>query len=203
MSNQAKQPRKNLSREKRAVSESPISAGEKQVVKLNYLRMAPRKVRLVASLVNGMGVNEAEAQLLFISKRAAKPILKLLRSAVAAAKAKGKLNMEILKIESIRVDGGPMLKRFMARAQGSMAEIQKKMSHITLILAEDKKIKNSRYKILVHKKTKHLSHEEGKKKTKKEGSIEKPQRPRNPGFFKKVFQRNTGNKGAPNTKGGE
>ena len=205
MSNQAKQPRKNLSREKRAVSESPVSAEEKQIVKLNYLRMAPRKVRLVASLINGMSVNEAEAQLLFVTKRAAKPILKLLRSAVAAAKAKGKLNMEILKIESIRVDGGPMLKRYMARAQGSMAEIQKKMSHITLILAEDMKAKNSRYKILVHKKTKHLTHEEGAKKKPKLGPTEKvSKRPKNPGFFKKVFQRNAGpTGGGAGNKGGE
>lgn len=203
MSTKAKQPKKNKPNEKAAPAK--VFGAAKQTVKLNYLRMAPRKVRLVASLISGMSVNEAEAQLLFISKRAAKPILKLLRSAVASAKANGKLDMEKLKIESIRVDGGPMLKRYMARAQGSMAEIQKKMSHITLILAEDEKAKNSRYKILVHKKTKHLTHEEGGKKKPKTGPIEKvSKRPKNPGFFKKVFQRNAGpTGGGAGNKGGE
>lgn len=205
MSNQDKQPKKNKNREKKAALKSLLAQVEKQTVKLNFLRMAPRKVRLVASLINGMSVNEAEAQLLFITRRAAKPILKLLRSGVAAAKAKGKFDIEKLKIESIRVDGGPMLKRYTTRAQGSMAEIQKKMSHITLILSEDMKAKGSRYTILVHKKTKHLTHEEGgKKPQRKEQSEKVSKRPRNPGFFKKVFQRNAGpTGGGASNKGGE
>ena len=89
---------------------------EKQIAKLNYLRMAPRKVRLVASLLRGLSVNEAEAQLILMRKRAAKPILKLLRSAVAGAKSKKGMDIDKLIVSSIMVDGGPMLKRYMARA---------------------------------------------------------------------------------------
>lgn len=200
MTTKAKQPKKGA---KAKVSGSKPVSPVKQSVKLNYLRMAPRKVRSVGDLIKGMSVNEAEAQLLFVTRRAAKPLLKLLRSAVAAAKLAGKMDMEKVVVESVRVDGGPMLKRYMARAQGSMAEIQKKMSHVTIVLAESAKADNSRFKIAIHKKTKHLAHEEGGKKKPKKEVAEKQQRPKNPGFFKKVFQRNTGNKGAPNTKGGE
>ena len=164
--------------------------------------MAPRKVRSVADLIKGLSVNEAEAQLMFLSRRAAKPILKLLRSAVASAKAKGKLNIEKLTIDSIRVDGGPMLKRYMPRAQGRMAEIQKKMSHITLTVAENSKIKNPKYKIIVAKKVKHLQHEENSKKNPKKEIVEKTAPKPNQNFYKKVFQRNTGTKGGGANKGG-
>ena len=179
----------------------------KQTAKLNYLRMAPRKVRAVADLLRGLSVNEAEAQLMFQVCRPAKPLLKLLRSADASAKVGGKLNMDKLRIESIEVNQGPMLKRYMARAQGRMAEIQKKMCHVTLVLAEDPKAKNSRYKIVVEKKKKHLMHEEGgKRKPKKEtreAAESMSSRPKNSGFFKRVFQRNTGTKSSGGNKGGE
>lgn len=177
---------------------------EKQIVKLNYLRMAPRKVRAVADLIKGLNINEAEAQLMFQPRRAAKPLLKLLRSAVSAAKTKGKLDLSKTAVSAIEVNQGPMLKRYMPRAQGSMAEIQKKMSHVTLTLAENPKAKNSRYNIVVEKKTpKHLQHEENptKKSPKKEPG-EKQAKPVNKGFFKKVFQRNTGNKGGGGNKTG-
>ncbi|MDO8504314.1 MAG: 50S ribosomal protein L22 [Candidatus Liptonbacteria bacterium] len=177
---------------------------EKQVVKLNYLRMAPRKVRAVADLLRGLSVNEAEAQLMFQVRRPAKPLMKLLRSAVASAKAKGKLNMDKLYITAIEVNQGPMLKRYMARAQGRMAEIQKKMCHVTLTLAENPKAKTSRFKIVAEKKTKHLTHEENpKRKPKKEAMETMSSRPKESGFFKKVFQRNTGTKSSGGNKGGE
>lgn len=175
---------------------------EKQTVKLNYLKMAPRKVQAVAGLVRGLSVNEAEAQLMFQPRRAAKPLLKLLRSAVAAAKARGKLNMNKLYLETIRVDRGPMLKRYMPRAQGSMSEIQKKMSHVTLVLSENPKAKNSRFNIVVAKKVKHLEHETNPKKPqKKEKEIERAPQEKKSGIFKRVFGRNTGNRGTPNKTG--
>lgn len=164
--------------------------------------MAPRKVGLVAGLIRGLSTNNAEAQLMFQPKRAAKPLLKLLRSAISAAKSSGKLDMNKLFIESIRVDKGPMLKRYMPRAQGSMSEIQKKMSHITLILAENPKVNNGKFNIVVPKKVKHLEHETGPKKAPKATAEEKPRK--KDGMFRKVFQRTPGTKGSGvGNKGGE
>ena len=86
---------------------------QQYTAKLNYLRIAPRKVRSVADLIRGMSVNDAEAQLLMVRRRPAQPLLKLLRSAVANAKNK-QVNPDHLFIAEIRVDQGPMLKRIMA-----------------------------------------------------------------------------------------
>lgn len=104
--------------------------------KLRYLRIAPRKVRSVAGLMRGLAVNEAEAQLLVQPRRASGPLLKLLRSAVANAVNTRSLDRNKLYIESLRVDQGPMMKRMMARARGRGVTIQKKMSHVTLVLGE-------------------------------------------------------------------
>lgn len=166
---------------------------EKQTVKLNYLRIAPRKVRLVADLIKGLSVNEAEAQLLGIRNRSAGPLLKLLRSAVASIKNNKHLSEEQFFIESVRVDGGPMLKRSLPRARGMATPLQKKMSHITITLAENPNQKPSRFKIVVKKKTKlppELSGPTKKEKPKKEEKIEA--KPKRTGFFKKYFQRKSG-----------
>ena len=117
-----------------------------QTAQLKHLRMAPRKVRLVAGLLKGMSVNNAEAQLLVNPKRATEPLLKLLKSAISNAKNQ-QMDVEKLFIKEIRVDGAPMLKRWLPRAQGRATPIQKKGSHITIILAESEKIKPSRFKI--------------------------------------------------------
>lgn len=79
-----------------------------QTAKLNYLRIAPRKVRLVATVIKGMSVNEAEAQLLVNPKRASEAVLKLLRSAVANAKNK-QMETEKLIVKEIKVDEGRCL----------------------------------------------------------------------------------------------
>lgn len=102
---------------------------------LKYLRVAPRKVRFVADLIRRAPVSEAEAQLMLLPRKSAEHLLKLLRSAIANAK-QAKLDVRKLYVKEIRVDEGPKLKRFMPRMGGRAAEIQKKMSHITLVLAE-------------------------------------------------------------------
>ncbi|MCX8016016.1 MAG: 50S ribosomal protein L22 [Patescibacteria group bacterium] len=107
------------------------------IAKLKYLHMAPRKVRFIADLIKGKHIVEAEAQLLYCRRRAAKPILKLLHSAINNALNK-KLNKDTLYISSITVDQGPMLKRWLPRAMGRATPIQKKMSHITMVLSEGK-----------------------------------------------------------------
>ncbi|MCD6429427.1 50S ribosomal protein L22 [bacterium] len=106
--------------------------------KLKYLRIAPRKVRLVADLIRGKSVDEAIRVLSFTRKRAAQPILKLLNSAIANAVHNFRLNKDKLYISKITVDEGPKLKRWRPRARGMAYEIQKKTSHITLVLTEAK-----------------------------------------------------------------
>lgn len=103
---------------------------------LNNLRIAPRKVRLVAALIKKMPVQEAEALLKFQGQRAALPVLKLLKSGVASAANNFSLSPEDLFIFNIFIDEGPMLKRFMPRAFGRAGAIHKKTSHITLVLEE-------------------------------------------------------------------
>jgi len=105
---------------------------------LKYLRIAPRKVRLVADMLRKKGLGEAEKNLKFAPKRAAQPLAKLLAS--AKANARNNFNMEIdnLYVKEIRVDQGPVLKRYMPRAYGRASMIRKKSSHVTLVLAERK-----------------------------------------------------------------
>ena len=103
---------------------------------LNNLRIAPRKVRLVANLIKKSSVISAQASLKFQSKKAALPILKLLKSAVSSAANNFNLSSENLYIANIFVDEGQKLKRFRPRAFGRAGAIHKKTSHITLILEE-------------------------------------------------------------------
>ena len=110
----------------------------------NY-RQSPRKDRLVAGLIRGKNVNAAIAELDFLAKRAGLPIKKLLLSAVANAKSMG-IEVENLFIKEIRVDKGVTMKRMMPAAMGSGHPINKRTSHLTLVLAE-RAIKNSKLKI--------------------------------------------------------
>ncbi len=100
----------------------------------NY-RQAPRKVRLVAGLVKGKSVKEAIPMLDLLAKRAGFPMKKLLLSAVANAKQIG-IEKENLFIKELRVDKGIVMKRMMPAAMGTGHRINKRTSHITLILAE-------------------------------------------------------------------
>ncbi len=112
-------------------------------VKLRYLRIAPRKVRLVADQMRGETVPKTKGFLTFTPKRATDPLLKLLNSAVATAKNDYNLEESNLYVSEIRVDEGPKLKRWMPRARGSASPIQKKTSHVTIVLKEIKESKKS------------------------------------------------------------
>jgi large subunit ribosomal protein L22 len=102
---------------------------------LNYLHIAPRKVRLIADLIRGKRVPEAEAILRFAAKHAAVPVAKLLASAVANARHNFEIqNPANLVVSEIRVDQGPAAKRMTPRAMGRGAIIRKKTSHVRLIL---------------------------------------------------------------------
>ncbi|OGI57422.1 50S ribosomal protein L22 [Candidatus Nomurabacteria bacterium RIFCSPHIGHO2_02_FULL_37_13] len=100
----------------------------------NY-RQSPRKVRLVAGLIRGKNVEEAIAELDFLAKRAGFPIKKLLLSAVANAKQTG-IEKENLFIKELRVDKGITMKRMMPAAMGTGHRINKRTSHLNLVLGE-------------------------------------------------------------------
>ena len=162
-----------------------------QTAKLNYLRIAPRKVRSVADLIRGMSVNNAEAQLLMVRRRPAGPLLKLLRSAVANAKNK-QINPDHLFITEIRVDQGPMLKRMLPRARGSASAIQKKMSRVTLVLGVNEKL-SSKFTIVSAKKKKtEKKPKPGKEKSPQEkrageGEQKAVEPKKQRGFFRRTF----------------
>lgn len=101
-----------------------------------YVRTGPRKLRLVADHVRGRKVQTAIDILKFSTKRAALDLGKLIRSAVSNANQKGGGRVESLYVKKIYVNQGPILKRFMPRAKGSASPIQKKMSHVTVVLEE-------------------------------------------------------------------
>jgi len=109
----------------------------------NY-RQSPRKVRLVAGLIKGKDVSKALVELNFLAKRGAEPIQKLLLSAISNAKNMG-IEKENLFIKEIRVDKGIVMKRMMPAAMGTGHRINKRTSHVTLVLAEkDTKAKLSK-----------------------------------------------------------
>jgi len=97
-----------------------------------YIHMSPRKVRLVADMVRGLVIAEAQKQLQFSQKLAAKPVLKVLNSAIANAKNNNSLDVDGYKISTITIDDGPTIKRFRPRAHGRSAPIRKRTSHITI-----------------------------------------------------------------------
>lgn len=104
--------------------------------KLRYLHIAPRKVRLVVDLIRGKKAEQASTILNFANKKACLPVLKLLKQAMANAKNNFQMEPANLFVSKITVDEGPKQKRWMPRARGQAYEIQKKTSHITLVLEE-------------------------------------------------------------------
>ncbi len=99
-----------------------------------YLRVAPRKARLVADQVRGLPVTQARELLDFSPRGAARDIAKLIDSAAANAEHNHELVAEDLRIAEIRVDEGPTLRRWRPRARGRATRIDKRTSHITVAL---------------------------------------------------------------------
>ncbi len=100
------------------------------------VRIAPRKVRLVADLIRGMPASLALGVLDNTLKRSAPVVKNLLKSAIANAEQRGGAGLDVatLNVRRVFVDGGPTLKRHRARAYGRGAAIRKRTSHITLML---------------------------------------------------------------------
>jgi len=103
---------------------------------LRFIRVTPRKARLVVDVIRGKRAGEALSMLKFMPQHASRVIEKLLRSAIANAEQKNIADVDRLKITSAFVDQGPTMKRVMPRAMGRANVIRKRSSHITLVLGE-------------------------------------------------------------------
>jgi len=101
-----------------------------------YVRMSPRKARLVAEHIRGRSVPEARAVLAFTSREAAQVLQKVLQSAVSNAESNHGIAEERLYVKAAYADSGPVMKRWRARARGRVARIRKRTCHITVLLAE-------------------------------------------------------------------
>lgn len=100
------------------------------------VRIAPRKVRLVVDLIRGKQIGEAMAILKFTPKAASPVVEKVLKSAIANAEHNYDLDLENLYVSEAYVNEGPTMKRFRPRAKGSASPINKRTSHITIVVSE-------------------------------------------------------------------
>ena len=103
-----------------------------------FIRIAPRKLRLVADAIRTKRVNDAVDLLTFTTKKAALIIKKAVQSAAANATENHKMNEDDLVVEKIFINEGPILKRFRPRARGRATKIRKRTSHLTVIVSDGK-----------------------------------------------------------------
>jgi large subunit ribosomal protein L22 len=148
------------------------------IAKLNNVRIAPRKVRLLADLIRGMNVAEALVQLKFSKKHAAKNMMTLLRSAVANAEHNNNIDINTLVVKESYVNGGPILYRWMPRAFGRATKIRKRTSHVTIVVEGEEKVSKKPAKAKKEKKDeKDVAKKESKKDeikdVKKEKTVKK------------------------------
>jgi large subunit ribosomal protein L22 len=108
-----------------------------------YLRVTPRKARFVLDAVRGKSANEALGILKFTPNEAARYIEKVLESAIANAENNFAMDREALRIVRIYADNGPIMKRIHPRSMGRAYRILKRMAHITVVVAEDEKLKQA------------------------------------------------------------
>lgn len=101
-----------------------------------YLKVTPRKARLVVDLIRGKYTDEALSTLEFTPKRASKTVGKVLKSAIANAEQSADVNVDNLYISKVTVDGGPTLKRFRPAPMGRAVRVLRRTSHITIELDE-------------------------------------------------------------------
>lgn len=101
---------------------------------IRHLHIAPRKVRLAANLIKGMSAEDAGRELADRTKRASNPLYKLLQSAIANAKHNFLAGDGVMMVKDVRVNPGPVSKRFRPRAFGRAAPIRRRTSHVSLVL---------------------------------------------------------------------
>jgi large subunit ribosomal protein L22 len=129
-----KEPAKAESKKAPAKKAKKPSAPPVVKAKARYVRIAPRKARLIADQVRGMHIEQARALLEFSPRGAAHPIQKLINSAAANAENNHDLIGDEMRVSSITVDEGPTLRRFRPRAMGRATPINKRTSHIAVAL---------------------------------------------------------------------
>lgn len=103
---------------------------------LRFARVGAQKARLVADEIRGKDINEALRILVFMKKKTAGLMKKLIESAVANAEVKQVIDVDNLYVKTVYVDEGPTMKRVRPRAQGRAFQVKKKLSHINLVLGE-------------------------------------------------------------------
>lgn len=101
-----------------------------------FIRVSPRKVRLVVDQVRGKAVDDALTMLKFVPKRSAQVVSKTLRSAIANAESTQSVDVDRLYIKRANVDEAGMWKRFMPRGMGRATRIRKRLSHLTVVVDE-------------------------------------------------------------------
>jgi large subunit ribosomal protein L22 len=106
------------------------------IAKLRSARITPQKARLVADQIRGLPVDRAINILTFSNKKAATLIKKVLESAIANAEHNDGADVDELKVKTIMVDEGPIMKRWMPRARGRANQIFKRTSHVTVVVEE-------------------------------------------------------------------
>lgn len=163
---------------------------------VRFLHMSPRKVRRVAQLISGLPVARAEAELLVRNERAADPLRKLLRSALANARQVSEAGIEDMKIQSFIVNSGPVMKRFRPRSRGMAHPYTKRMSHVSIILQlPDAPRKQGREVVVPKPEIAAVSSGERTEEKKPQSPESKPPRPQQrstpklPKFSRRFFQR--------------
>lgn len=155
---------------------------------IRNLNISPRKVRLAADLIRGMEANDALAQLQLLNKRSSRPLAKLLRSAIINAKTKG-LDINRLVIDTVTVDKGKMLKRALARGRGHVSPVEKRQSHVSLIVRETEGVQPSRFVISEKPKSTKQKQSTGARKPKFEKKDETIRKEKKPNLVRRLFQR--------------
>jgi large subunit ribosomal protein L22 len=136
---QSKKPAAKDTAPKREAAKKPAVKPVPAVVRASsrYVRVAPRKARLIADQVRGLHIEDARALLQFSPRGAARDIHKLIDSAASNAENNHDLIADEMKVVEITVDEGPTLKRYRPRAQGRATPIHKRTSHIAVALSPE------------------------------------------------------------------
>ncbi len=110
---------------------------ETAIAKTRFVRISPRKARLAADLVRGMKVEDASLQLKHCQLKGGRLLLKTLDSAIANAETQMNVQRRDLKVQEIRVDAGPVLKRSKSKSKGGQVPVMKRTSHFTIVLGKE------------------------------------------------------------------
>jgi ribosomal protein L22 len=138
----AKKPAAKKAAAKKAAAKKPAAPLAPPIVRASakYVRVAPRKVRLIADQVRGKQIDEARALLRFSTRSAARDVAKVIDSAAANAENNHDLVADDMMISEITVNEGPTLKRYRPRALGRATPIHKRTSHIAVALTPEEDI---------------------------------------------------------------